>query len=222
MSVEVVTVWVPRPDHPKWREDYIDLIELQRQTAHHFGHTHIVVTDSEGRGKFERLICNLPQSVMKAMLAGVLERLARPVTSDLVFLDCDALIGKDLSEAFDCSFDLGLTRRLNKLAPINNGAVYVPQQSVAHADSFFRRALDICGDHWGADQEAISQIAAPVPEISGTIENRGGTRIAFLSMKTHNAIPKYEGKLHRSLPFVIHFKGQTKIWAQTYAEKFIL
>lgn len=220
MKVEVCTVWAPRRDHPKWRPDYVDVMELQRDTALRFGHKHVVVSDEDVPG-FDVLRTTLPVSLMQAMIVGVIARLLHPVDTHIVFVDCDVLIGRDLREAFDGSFDLGLTRRVNDAAPINNGAMYLAHGNDAAALPFFCHAAQLCGDHWGGDQEAISQAAAPVPDHE-CVEDRDGLRIGFLSMLTHNVIPKTEGKPHRSKPFVIHFKGDTKPWAKTYADKFIL
>lgn len=223
MSVEVVTVWKkPNPGVGCSDEHtYMQLLSYQQRSVRQFGHEHLVVTDDADVPKsYNKLECSLPTEVMPAMIAGVLERLAHPVNSHLLFVDVDVLIGRNLEEVFDGSFDLGLTRRVNNKAPINNGAMYVHQDGWAHAEGFFRRAYALCGNHWGADQEAISQAAAPVPDVEG-IEIRDGMRLAFLSMKLHNCIPKSKGLPHTNKPYVIHFKGGTKVWAQTYAANFI-
>jgi hypothetical protein len=222
MSVEVCTVWAPRPNHEKWRDDYLDLLALQRKTALQFGHVHTVVTDGAALPGFDCLqVRDMPESLMKAMIDGVLARLNEPVHSNLLFVDVDVLIGRSLDEAFPGTFDLGLTFRDHPTAPINNGAMYVSHEGARAAKRFFCRAMELCGDHWGGDQEAISQAAMPVPAVECTKE-RQGARVAFLSMKTHSVVPKAFGKPHTGKPFSIHFKGETKPWAATYAERFIL
>jgi hypothetical protein len=226
MSVEVVTVWAPRPSHEKWDSaDWLKLIDLQRRSAFRYGATHTIVTDDElfTAGALPgRLIAELPRELMPAMIAGVIARLTMaPIRDDLLFLDVDALVARPLEPAFDRTFDIGLTRRANPDGVhINNGAMYVDRHAGEKAVRFFMRALARCGTHWGADQQAISDVASPVPETEG-VELRGDTRISFLSMKTHNVIPKKQGKPHLANPFVVHFKGQTKEWAQTYADRFI-
>lgn len=221
--IEVCTVWAPRPEHAQWRDDYERLLALQRATAHRFGHRHVIVTDdSRMMDDTDAIVCTLPADVMPAMIAGVVRRLYLPLSGPVVFVDVDVLIGRDLSEAFDGSFDLGLTRRINDSAPVNNGAMYVAAPLHPKVREFFDGALARCGTHWGADQESISEQAAPVPDLSDTVAVRDGMRLAFLSMKSHNAIPKMEGRRHVSNPYCIHFKGETKKWAQTYADRFIL
>jgi hypothetical protein len=222
VQVEVVTVWAPRPTLPQYR-DYTKLMLLQRATARKFGHLHTVVTDCPHLVGFDTLRIPLPSNLMQAQLAGQLAFLQSwDDKHPVVFLDADCLVARDLSEAFDGSFDVGLTNRIDETAPINNGAMYLAAGSKQAALAFFGKALDMCAEHWGGDQEAISRAAAPVPP-KPCVEDRDGVRFGFLSMLTHNVIPKLEGAKHHNNPFVVHFKGTNKKdWASTYARKFIL
>jgi hypothetical protein len=149
----------------------------------------------------------------------VIKRLEMGGDSDIVFVDADCLINRELSSAFT-GFDLGLTRRADPISPINNGAMYVARHGIDRARDFFCKALTLCGGHWGADQEAISQAAAPVPDVECRVE-RDGMLIEFLSMRQYGAVPKVPGEKHKNFPFVIHFKGATKDWAEAYARRFI-
>lgn len=222
MQVEVVTVWAPRPELPNYR-DYTKLMLIQRATARKFGHLHTVVTDCPYLVGFDTVRVPLPSNLMQAQLAGQLSFLQSWSGSHpVVLVDADCLIARDLSDAFDGSFDIGLTNRIDERSPINNGAMYLAAGSKEAALAFFGKALDMCGEHWGADQEAISAAAAPVPAGHG-VEERFGVRFAFFSMLTHNVIPKEEGREHKKKPYVVHFKGEVaKDWANTYARKFIL
>ena len=231
--IDVVTVFSPRPEHPQWR-DYMPLLRLQRDSAAHFGHRHLMVTDEpEDMREFESLAVELPRPLMLAQLAGQVAYIEqwggeRPA----VFVDADCLITRALDEAFDGTFDLGLTHRDDATSPINNGAMYVAPGNRDGVLRFFRGALAVCGEHWGGDQEAISAMAAPVPTISldketrkhapTIIEDRDGLRIGFLNGLDYNVSPKEEGVRHARNPFVVHFKGDTKGWMKTYAEKFVL
>lgn len=219
-NVQVVTAWFPRPDHEKWRDDYIELLHLQQASCLKVGHRHVVVTDVELDGFDTIRIPETNQSLMRLIIYSVLYRLSLPVTDHLLFADVDVLINRELHGAFDNSFDVGLTRRLNPIAPINNGAMYIPFRSVAPAIKFFEKAYALCGDHWGADQEAISLAASPVP-LGNCVQEREGVRIGYLSMKTHNAVPKSVGAFHHSQPYVLHFKGDIKHWAKEYAAKYM-
>lgn len=225
-GVEVITVWAPRPDHAKWRKDYISLMALQSRTAREFEHTHTIVTDYpkivEQFPNSKVIVTKLPKDLMHAMIAGVIARLNKPCNHHLVFADIDVLVAKPLDEAFDQTFDLGLTNRVNAVAPINNGVMYVDHKGITAALEFFTRALAVCQSHWGGDQEAISKIAAPVPEESGLVEQRDWGTLAFLSLRTHACVPKIRGERHTPDPFTVHFKGEeAKGWARDYAKKYI-
>lgn len=222
MRTEVVTVYTPRPEHLKFR-DYLTGMALERDTAQHFGCRHVVVSDVE-LPSFEVLHVELSQSLMRAQLAGQIAYLEQWDDSHHVLLvDADCLIHRDPAEAFT-GFDLGLTWRDNPACMINNGAMYVAAGSKARVLPFFRHALTLCKDHWGGDQEAISQTAAPVPKRNGKRGVRQGAVVEFLSMRTHNCTPNREGARHYPpIPFVVHFKGEDrKGWMKTFADSFIL
>lgn len=225
MSVEVVTVWAPRPKHEKWREDYMALLRLQSLTALRFGHAHTILTDAPKGTGFPLLSVvqqvKLPQNLMQAMIAGVVARLSLP-SEHLLFVDADVLVGRELDSAFSGAFDLGLTRRDDVRSPINNGSMYVHARGRAFALAFFERALARCGTHWGADQEAISAEAAPVPKEDGLVQTRPGGQIGFLSMRDYSCVPKTRGLEHSTQPYTIHFKGESKDWAADYADLYLL
>lgn len=217
--IEVVTLLAPR-DPEKWKT-YLPLIELQRRTCEKFGHKHVVITDTDLPG-FNTFKAEMPENLMRAILTGQLEYMkAWPGGYPVVLVDVDCLIARNLKAAFTGRFDVALTNRYgNPVAPINNGAMYFAGAK-AVAVRFLTRALELCKDHWGGDQEAIAQAVAPVPEGPGRCFRFGG-RFQFLSMLTHNCVPKQEGVAHMSGPFVVHFKGDRKHWMKTYAESFIL
>lgn len=221
-QVDVVTVYSPHPEHEKWY-DYISLLRMQRDSAAQWGHQHWIVTDADLDDEFMCIRELLPRSLMKAMIAGVIARLIRGGNRDIVFVDADCLITRDLRDAFaGTGYDMLLTQRANEISPINNGAMYVKCEGISAAWQFFRRALEICGDHWGADQEAISQAASPIPFIND-VAQRHGCNIKFVDMKPYNVVPKEKvlrGR-HHCDPFVIHFKGAAKDWMDTYAARYV-
>lgn len=219
-EVDVVTVYSPHPEHEKWY-DYMPLLMKQKETAEKFGHKHWVVTDVD----IDDMVCikePLPKSLMRAMIAGVIARLRRGGNKDIVFMDCDCLVNRDLTDAFylEQTWELTLTRRPNLSCPVNNGVMYVRCEGIANALVFFQRALEMCGEHWGADQEAISMAASPVPETAG-FGIRQGCAIRFVDMRLYNAVPKMPNKKHHSNPYVVHFKGATKDWAEGYAARYV-
>lgn len=218
---EVVTVWAPRKHHEKWRGDeYLTLLALQRATAKRFGHTHTLITDDYSIE--DAVHVALPENLMQAMLAGVIARLKRPVSDHLLFADMDVLIAKNLDPIFSSrSFDIGLTNRIDQVSPINNGSMFVAARARMRALHFFEEALAQCEPHWGGDQEAISRMVMPVPEPDhDQVLKRNGVRVWFMRMKVYAAVPKEINALHKS--YTVHFKGETKAWAEQYARIRIL
>lgn len=219
--LDVVTLLVPR--EPRWIE-YLPLLKLQRATAEKFGHRHLVITEGERPELIDQkiLLARMSDSLMHAILEGQIAYLMQwSGEHPVVLVDIDCLVNRDLNAAFDGKFDIGLTNRINELAPINNGAMYIAAGAKRQALKFFTRALALCKDHWGGDQEAIAQAAWPVPA-GHVICRHKGARIGFFSMATHNCVPRAEGSEHSRNPFIVHFKGDRKRWMKTYAEKFIL
>jgi hypothetical protein len=218
--IEVCTVFTAQPDHPKWRDDFYDLLSAQRDSALRVGHTHKVMTNKPIAG-FDCELVDLGTDLMRAMIIGVIKRLERPVATHIVFVDVDVLINRPLGVVFRkrVGFDLALTIRANEAAPVNNGVMYVRCTGAARALMFFRAALDLCLPHWGGDQEAISQAAAPVPVEQG-IGKRNGCDLAFLSTKHYAPTPKNADAFHEGAP-AVHFKGDTKQWMLPYARAFL-
>ncbi len=217
--IQVVTVYAPRPAHPKWM-DYLPLIRLQKRTVEHFGHRHVVVTDGGPLEGLNTLRVALRESLMWAQLEGYLAFLeqwdgAHPV----VFADADVAIARELSGAFGDGFDIGLTSRIEETSPVNNGVMYVSAGARAAALGFFRAAHALCEGHWGGDQEAISQAAAPVKEKGDWM--RQGARIRFLPCKRFNMTPSVNGIAGKGDPFAVHFKGDRKHQMQPFADTFI-
>jgi hypothetical protein len=201
------------------------LIGLQANSVRRVGHRYAVISDRQLPGVETFVVDDLPSSLMKAILAGQLTYLKQQWSGDhhLVLADVDCLICRDLSPVFDGIFDLGLTRRADRVSPINNGAMYIAAGSKDKAVDFFTRCLDFCKDHWGGDQEAISRVAHPVPDVDGSVEVRhGGIRVKFLDCKMHNVAAKAQGVRHKKHPFVVHFKGeQAKAWMDTYSTLYL-
>ena len=221
--LEVVTVWAPRPEHPKYR-DYLALLALQAKTVARAGHRHVVVTDGELKG-YETLQVELPQSLMHALIAGQLAYMTKWSGSHRVVLaDMDCMIVRDLNAAFTGEFDIGLTRREHPTQPIQNGVMYFDAtwKAKVAAVAMFRRTLELCGDEWGEDQEALAQAVGPVPDLCKN-EIRFGARVRFLATELHNHSCKMGRPRVINERFVEHFKGEfPKQWAAGYVQDLAL
>ena len=220
-EVQVVTVWCPRPDHPKFR-DYLKLLTLQKRTVEHFGHSHIVMTDEPILEGFKSAYFEASKSLMHAILEGQIAYVTRVWSGDvtLVLVDVDCLVMSDLRPAFAPAWEIGLTRRINEASPIQNGAMYFAPGSRKAAIRLLTGALSRCKDHWGGDQEAISQTVAPVPNKS-QIAFRCGVSLNFLDCEQYNFSPKGTITIPKGRKFIAHFKGDTKKFAYDYAHAWI-
>lgn len=224
-DVQLVTVWAPRPEHPKFR-DYMKLLALQKKVVEYFGHTHLTMIDRplpEVEREFKTAYFESSTSLMRAILEGQLAYVTNVWNGDkpLVLVDIDCMPMRDLRLAFKGNWEIGLTRRINAVAPIQNGAMYFKPGARRAAIALFTKALAICEDHWGGDQEAISKVVGPVPDKCG-VESRLGIGIHFLSTDTHNYSPKIYTTFPKGTRFMAHFKGETKSIAAEYCRRWIL
>lgn len=220
MTIEVVTVFSAQPHHEKWRSEFYELMRAQKHSAESYGHTHKVMTDARIAGMNCEIV-DLGRDLMRAMIIGVIKRLELPTDKHLVFVDVDCLVNRPIGVVFRkrVGFDLALTIRDNDVAPVINGAMYVRKEGTGNALMFFREALRLCASHWGGDQEAISQAAAPVPK-EQDIGHRSGCDIAFLAAKHYAPTPKHAGHYHDGAP-IVHFKGDAKDYMLDYAREFL-
>lgn len=216
--LEVVTVWAPRPEHEKWR-DYLPLLQIQRKSCARLGHRHVVMTDAAPGALpgYETRQVELPRNLMFAILTGQLAYMEQwSGEFPVVLADVDCLVVRNLVEAFDGSFDVLLTNRKSEASPIQNGAMYFAKGAQEAARQLLRRALELCKDHWGGDQEAISQAVAPVP-VRHVVEQRFGKRFYFASPDPYNFSPRGAMPKMNHGRFVVHFKGDSKSYAAPYA-----
>lgn len=205
--LEVVTVWAPRPEHPKFG-DYLKLLELQARTVKRAGHRHRVVSDVELR-RYDTLRVDLPHALMHALIAGQLAYMRQWSGAHRVVLaDIDCMIVGDLDRAFTGEWDVAVTRREHPTQPIQNGVMYFDANERAReaAVALLAQTLVLCGEKWGEDQEALALALAPVPP-ENTIAERYRARVAFLPTELHNHSHKFGRPRVKAERFVEHFKG---------------
>ena len=225
--VEVVSVWAPRPENEKWRDDYLAMLAMQQESAERVGHRHILVTDDPSPPEGLCILHPMQQSLMHAILEGQLAYVSHHWTGEnpLVVLDLDCLIMQSLEGVFakgtgiaGGAFNILLTVRENPISPVQNGAMYFSAGSKAHAVSFFSRALASCESHWGGDQEALSRAAAPIGA-PHTMHQRHGAWIAFESTDSLNHTTKKRIPKRTRARYVAHFKGNAKQFMRPFFDK---
>lgn len=216
--MEVVTVWAPRPDHPKW-QNYLPLLDLQIKTAKRAGHHHRVVTDAELHG-YTKLHVDLPKPLLRAIVTAQLAYMKQwDASHRVVLLDVDCMVVRNLHPAFT-GFDVGLTIRDHPTQPVQNGVMFfeATQKAKAAAIEMLERTLEICGTQWGEDQEALAQVVDS-PGRPGR-EIRFGAQFEFIHIERHNHADKSNPRRRLSrLVFIEHFKGDTKHQAADYVER---
>lgn len=221
--IEIATVWAPRMKHEKWgTADYFMLMELQRDVIKAAGHHHVVVTDdpaAERRG-FNLMRAQMQPSLMRALIEGQIIYLRQWTEQrHLLLADIDVLVAPEIEQAFDGTFDIGLTSRKLPGQEIQNGVMYFHRGSKRAALELMEKTLELCGEAWGTDQAALSKAAGPIPDDHCIVE-RYGVRFAFLPCETHNftakhSVPKQAGH------YAYHFKGRTKMFAKGMAARML-
>lgn len=215
--LEVVTVWAPRPNHPKWR-DYLSLLALQARTVKRVGHRHVVVTDTELKG-YNTFQADLPDSLLHALIAGQLAYMRQWSGKHRVVLaDMDCMVINDLNPAFT-GFDVGLTIREHDTQPIQNGAMYFEanERAKAAAVAMLDLTLGMCGREWGEDQEALARAVEPPGKFCTA--DRFGAKFAFLPIDRHNHSNKHVRAAVDTNRFIEHFKGDMKKWAEPFVKR---
>mmetsp|Transcript_34317 Transcript_34317/g.75072 ORF Transcript_34317/g.75072 Transcript_34317/m.75072 type:complete len:395 (-) Transcript_34317:207-1391(-) len=96
-------------------------------------------------------------------------------THDLVFLDTDMLVVKNMEHVFDKVFDLAATWRQEPRMPVNGGIIFVPKDKLRQGRGFFQFMVDLTQNFIGktaeegakrrwygqCDQAALATIMSP-------------------------------------------------------------
>lgn len=152
---------------------------------------------------------------------------------DTLFLDPDLLVQADLDEAFDGSFDLGLTWHPpgSGSHPINGGVVLAAKAGKERAAALMARIVAIMEGlppdqwEWFGDQEAMARLAGaeafaslPPPATIACPEGR----IGLLACDPWNYTPAYGAEEADAVLVgkrVLHFKGSRKAAMAAYASR---
>jgi hypothetical protein len=218
--VTVASFWCDRRDDYPDAPDYLPLLALLQKSCDRFGLRHVVLSDALVPG-FETFVSPMPRALMPATLFAHRAWIAGGDWKEgTALVGADCLIGRDLRECFDGSFDLLFTSRPgHRRWPINTGLICVTEEARIRAAHAWARAAADCTAEWGNDQVQIARMVEPIPEDHGIVERRG-MRVKFAPLATHNFTPKRPEIA--SDAFVVHFKGPRKAmmgpWAQQHLE----
>lgn len=148
-----------------------------------------------------------------------------------IFLDSDILINGDLSEVFECGFDVSLTYRDEDKWPINAGINFAHGQRIGGAARFHKRWLRrFRGRHhgssvWGGDQDALREMFSAVDfaRDDSFCHDLDGITILFLPCSTYNFSTSMKCEMDGHYPGkkVLHFKGRRKPHLFPYWQAYI-
>jgi len=144
---------------------------------------------------------------------------ARLSPCDVIFLDTDVIVQRDLSLLFESEFDVALTRRENigldpqgidvaAVMPYNTGVMF----SRPSGWDFWHNAWNYCetlpdnARRWWGDQFSIKAVAEIAP-----------LRIRELPCDLYNYSPALETEDVNGR-FVVHYKGKRKPWMMRRAQ----
>lgn len=150
----------------------------------------------------------------------------------LILMDSDMLLLRSIDEQLRDDFDIGLTLRNMRKAPINGGLYIVNLAHRSRGILFFERLLDVYHSlpiehrRWDGDQIALAKMLNPPPAhpkktLHAAFE---GARIKYLPVSIYNNTPR-RFWLNRILlnPFakIIHLKGERKNKMPRYFERYV-
>jgi hypothetical protein len=155
------------------------------------------------------------------------EALATNEGDDILFLDTDILILRNISNVFNDDFDLGVTIRDNPIEapeftmPYNNGVVFVAGRA-SQAISFLWRNLISNVENmnsqlhaWSGNQFAMRDFLGD--RKAGDTFTIAGIKTKVFPCSTHNYTPREEEEETHD-KWILHFKGNYKWLMPIYAK----
>ena len=187
-------------------------------------------TKIEGIGAaFRRVNCAIDHASL--MLSRSLAQLAyineHDFSRPLVLIDSDVLVNGSLESLFREDFDVALTWREHKSAPINGGLLILNNRHPEVVRAFLRRVVTIYQEkhahrgRWFGDQLALRDVIG----LSSRAVSRSqllsvdGCRVLMLPCETYNFSPSCSlSAIVAPLEdkFILHFKGPRKILMERY------
>lgn len=150
-----------------------------------------------------------------------------------ILIDPDLLVQRNLFDAFNEKFDVGLTWRIEPGIPhpINAGVILLDPTRRERVTDFFTALVERLQvlppkfHQWYGDQEALTDLVGPELFQRGTPPRRikvGRTTVRLFSADTFNYSAPY-GSEHAHAPdaHIVHFKGKRKHAMAGYARDYL-
>jgi len=131
---------------------------------------------------------------------------------DAIFLDTDVIVKRDLRDAFEEGFDVGLTKRdypiygrqtginLTETMPYNTGVMFSRDPGFFRAAHEYALTLPLDKQQWFADQMAVAYIA-----------KQGRFKVKEFTCEVWNRVPVCADDLGEA--YAVHYKGEKrKAW----------
>ncbi len=214
---------------------YIEMIAMLFASALHFhpGSKCTLLTSKETKvgnldPQIERVIFDIdPLSLMRDRMASQLTFLRIcNYELPLLFLDCDILINRALTDVFAQQFDVGLTWRHDKTMPFNGGVIFVNNTNPGRGTIFLEAVHKIFIEQnrhaakWYGDQTALTEYfgLSPMQVSQQPPFEKDGCRYMFFPCSVYNFSPDYPVEILRrpNNKALIHFKGRRKILMTHY------
>lgn len=151
---------------------------------------------------------------------------------DLVYVDSDILIQKNLDPIFACKFDIGLTYRPH-LMPINTGVIFVHHQGYKGALKFFGNFLKFMQAQrvefqtWYGSQLVMKEKIEITNEIAHAkrffIGKMWGAKVLLVPAMHYNFTTEPGVMMDGFYPdkAILHFKEKKRVFMKPYYEKYI-
>ena len=210
--MNVVSFFAPRPEHPKWRDDYLPMLALLEASCRRYGHRHIVLSDVKVDG-YDTFVCELPRQLMPATIAAQAQYL-RVHDSPVLFTGVDCVLAGDPLAVLARGFDIAMTVDKFPECPLNTGAMFVRDCGLALA--YWEKALAVCGNEWGDDQKCLARVFN-APDTPATVVVGEGQVIDFLPMLPYHFAPRNVDDVRPAT--VVHFRGRRKAFMREYCSR---
>src|SRR6185437_3434583 len=217
MTLNVVSFYAPRPDHPFF-QDYLPFLEILGESCRKYGHRHIIITDADlVTDAGELFKTEMPHNLMRAIIAGQLAYLKSPLAEDnSILVGADCVLARDPEEVFQQAFAVAFTTGPFTDCILNTGAIFT--RGRAPVAYIWERALERMDDEWGDDQKALAAVVRPT--LHPSVAAGPGLIIRFMPVDPYNLAPDHPGDDCRR-GYILHFRGPRKAWMKDYCAKWL-